>query len=1057
MAREQTQVVLNMTTTSIIDLFTRHKVAANLVMIMMILSGLWASSRINTQLDPSVEWPVIIVNASWPGAAAEDVEQLIVVPIEQQLRTMAGLQQLYSTSTQGSANIRMEFQFDADMGKVIDDVNDRIARVRNLPADMEPIVARRGSSYEPIASLLVTGGSSVAELTPLVRQFERELYAAGVDRIEFSGLPEEELAIQVSSASLLAMNTTLDSLAGEVRQRSADVPAGIIARDQGEMQLRALDQRRDIYQFEQLDVRVPESGELVRLGDVAQIEKRPRAGQPVLSQNGKPAIEMNLYRVTDSDAMLSAQVLQSWLDQARPRLPEGISIDVYQEVWLLLKQQLEVIASNAWSGLVLVVLTLFVFLNTRTAFWVMAGIPVSFLFATMLYFYIFDGSINILALITFIMALGIVVDDAIVVGEDAVSLFEQGHSPEDAAAGAARRMFMPVVTSSLTTLAAFVPLLITGGEMGAVIATMPMVLFCVIVASLVECFLVLPAHLKHGFARMDRNNRSAFRDRFDRFFYGLRDRYYRPVLELALARPVATLLTAFGCVILAMSLVISGRVGMNFVTGMSLQMLEANVSFSVDATPQQRESFMAHLEQTLEDTNAEQGANNINGYFVRFNSALLNQERKTGLQYGSMRIEYAWEDVYSLAPQPFVNQWQDKVLTPPYVEQLVLEVRGGANGGAPDMSLVLRGNDLDSLKQASEDLQTVLAGYDGVSNIHDNLPYGKDQMIFSLTPQGKSLGLTTAALGQQLRAAYYGSRVQIFNQHNAELEVLLMLPDAERDHIASLTQFPVRTPSGDIVALGQVAELSTRRGIDVINHNGGSMSVMVSASVDSQQNNAERILASVSDGPLQEINQRYGLSSDLGGASLFNQQLMATMQLGAILTLIFIYLILAWSFASYTWPLAVLIAIPLGLTGAIAGHWVMGVDLGLMTMLAFFALTGVVVNDSIVLVSFLRRELAAGKGLRDAVRSAALSRFRAVMLTSLTTVAGLSPLMFESFSLAIYMVPIAITLCFGLAFATLLVLLVVPALIVLIEDSKAFLVRLLPRTENFNDLSQKGL
>ncbi|OFE14066.1 hypothetical protein PHACT_09780 [Pseudohongiella acticola] len=1046
-----------MNKTSIIDVFTRHKVAANLVMIMMILSGLWASSRINTQLDPSVEWPGIIINASWPGASAEDVEQLIVVPIEQQLRTLVGLQQMYSSSTQGSASIRLEFSFDSDMGKIIDDVNDRIARVRNLPADMEPIVARRGTNYENIASLLVSGGRSVAELAPMVRQFERELYAAGVDRIEFSGLPEEELAIQVSSARLLAMNTSLDTLAAEVRQRSADVPAGTVARDQGEMQLRALDQRRDIREFEQLEVRVPGTGELVRLGDVASIDKRARAGQPVLSQNGLPAIEMNLYRITDSDAMLSAQALQAWLDETRPGLPEGITVEVYQEVWLLLKEQLEVIASNAWSGMVLVVLTLFVFLNTRTAFWVTAGIPVSFLFATMLYFYIFDGSINILALITFIMALGIVVDDAIVVGEDAVSLFEQGHSPEAAASGAAKRMFMPVMTSSLTTLAAFVPLLISGGELGAVIATMPMVLFCVIVASLVECFLVLPAHLKHGFARMDRGQRSAFREKFDRFFYGFRDRFYRPVLELALARPVATLLTAFGCVILAFSLIISGRVGVNFVTGVSLQMLEANVNFTVDATPQQRKSFMGHLEQTLQATNAKHGDNNINGYFVRLNSALLNQERKTGLQYGSMRVEYAWEDVYSLAPQPFVEQWRAQVVTPPYVEQLVLEVRGGANGGGPDMSLVLRGNDLDSLKQASEELQAALASYEGVDNIYDNLPYGKDQMIFSLTPQGKSLGVTTAALGQQLRAAYYGSRVQIFNQNNAELEVLLMLPDAERDHIASLNQFPVRTPAGDIVPLGQVASLSTRRGIDVINHNGGSMSVMVSASVDSQQNNAERILADVTDGALRDINQRYGLSSNLGGASLFNQQLMAAMQLGAVLTLVFIYLILAWSFASYTWPLAVLIAIPLGLTGAIAGHWVMGVDLGVMTMLAFFALTGVVVNDSIVLVSFLRRELANGMALRDAVRTAALARFRAVMLTSLTTVAGLSPLMFESFSLAIYMVPIAITLCFGLAFATLLVLLVVPALIILIENCKNSLSRLLTRTVNLNVVSQKGL
>lgn len=1035
-----------MTSNSLIDLFTRHKVAANLVMIMMILSGIWASSRINTQLDPSVEWPNILIRAQWPGASAEDVEQLIVIPVEQQLRTLTGLQQMYSTSMQGQAHIDLAFTFDSDISKALELVNDRIAQVRNLPPDMEPIIVRRGTDYENIASLIVSGASSIQELLPLVRRFERELYEAGIERIDFNGLPEEELAIQVPSATLRSLDTTLDSVANAVRQRSADLPAGVVGRSQGEMQLRALDQRRDVYEFEQMELPLGHGEQLVRLGDIAQISKRPQAGQAMLNVDGKPAIEMNLYRLTDSDALLSAQLLQDWVERTRAGLPEGISIDVYQEAWLLLKEQLAVIFSNAWSGMVLVMLTLFVFLNTRTAWWVMAGIPVSFLFATLLYYYWFDGSINILALITFIMALGIVVDDAIVVGEDAVTLFEQGHSAEDAAAGAAKRMLMPVITSSLTTLAAFVPLLIAGGEMGAVIQTMPMVLFCVIIASLIECFLVLPGHLKHSFSRMTREHKPSPRIAFDQAFYSWRDRFYGPALNYAIARPYSTLLMVLGTVLLSLSLVLSGRVGLNFVTGMSLQMLEVNVSFSIEATETQRREFMRHLESALQQTDSDNGETNINGYYVGFNTARLDQERKTGQQYASMRIEYAWEDDYQIAPQAFVNQWQDRVHKPPFVERLVLEVRGGANNGAPDISLVLRGESLNSLKQASEELQSALMSYEGVSNVFDNLPYGKDQMIFSINTQGIALGLTTASIAQQLRAAYYGNRVQIFNQDNAELEVMVTLPDAERNHIASLQQFPVRTPSGQVVALGMVADLATRRGIDVINHNGGYLSVMVSASVDSQVNNAERVLASVTGSVLPEINQRYGLSSELGGASLRNQQLLDTMQLGGMLTLLFIYLILAWSFSSYVWPLAVMTAIPLALTGAIVGHWVMGVDIGAMSMLAFFALSGVIVNDSIVLVSFLRREQEAGKTLVDAVRSAAMSRFRAVMLTSLTTIAGLSPLMFEKFSLAIYMVPIAVTLCFGLAFGTLLVLLVVPAMIVIIERTKSVFSRWLPQT-----------
>lgn len=323
-----------------------------------------------------------------------------------------------------------------------------------------------------------------------------------------------------------------------------------------------------------------------------------------------------------------------------------------------------------------------------------------------------------------------------------------------------------------------------------------------------------------------------------------------------------------------------------------------------------------------------------------------------------------------------------------------------------------------------------------------------------MNSQGTALGLTTASLGQQLRSAYFGNRVQIFNQDNAELEVVVTLPESERDHIASLQQFPVRTPAGEIVPLRMVADLATRRGIDVINHNGGYLSVMVSASVDSEVSNAERVLSSIQADILPELTQRYGLSSGLSGSSLSNQQLMQTMQTGATLTLIFIYLILAWAFSSYLWPLAVMTAIPLALTGAIFGHWVIGVDIGAMSMLAFFALGGVIVNNSIVLVSFLRREQAAGATLTDAIRSAALSRFRAVILTSVTTIAGLSPLMFENFSLAIYMVPIAVTLCFGLAFGTVLVLLLVPAMIVIIERIKTRFIKLLPASGVVN--LQKG-
>jgi len=1026
---------------NIISLFTNHKVASNLVMIMMILSGLWAADRVNTQLDPSVEFPLVTITANWPGASAEDIEQLIVTPIEQQLANMNELQSFSSTSRNGSALLVAQFYFNADISRSLDTVKNRVAQIRNFPIDMEPLLIGQRTDYEGIAVLSVSTDGTLSELIPLAREMEDQLYARGIELIQFDGMPEEEIAIQISSQKLLELDTNLEQIANEIRQRSANSPAGTVGRGQAEMQLRSLDQKRQVSEFQQMEVAVQSDGRLARLNDIAYIEKRAKVGQAELSREGKVTIDMELYRLTKSDAIITAAIVHDWMAEIESDLPRGVELHLYQEAWLLLKEQLRVIFENGTSGLILVLLTLFLFLNGRVGWWVMMGIPVSFLFATLLYYGVFSGSINILALIAFIMALGIVVDDAIVVSEDAVTLFEQGLSPAEAAAGGAKRMLLPVLTSSLTTLAAFVPLLIAGGEMGAMIMTLPMVMLCVIVASLIECFLVLPGHLRHAFERTDRNKPSEFRQKFDRRFYAMRDNYYRPVLEKALKAPGTTLCAAIACVVFAVSLIASGRVGLNMSVGMSLEMLEANVKFSAQANPEQRRDFMAEIEAALEKVDTENGGTNINGYVSKTNSAMLNQERKTGSQYASIRIEYGWEDFRSITPQNFVSLWRDEIKVSPIVEEFYLEVSGGANNGQPDMTLLLRGRDIPTLKLASEELQEALLSYPGVSNAYDNLPYGKDQIIYQLNPAGKSLGLTTESLGRQLRAAYNGGRVQIFNLNDSELEVSVMLPDDERDNLYSLKQFPVQTPAGELVAMGLIADIETRSGIDLINHNNGFMSVAISASVDSQLNNAEQIVAHVTDNALTQIKEKYGLTSDVGGSTRQSQEILDTMKTGSILTIIFIYLILAWSFSSYLWPLAVMTAIPLGLTGAIAGHWIMGMDIGAMSLLAFFSLTGIVVNDSIILVSFFRRELATGKSYHEAIHEASLSRFRAVILTSLTTIAGLTPLMFETFSLAMYIVPIAITLCFGLAFSTVLVLIVIPALIVMIEDARIALQR----------------
>lgn len=1021
----------------LIKKFAEHRVAANLTMIMMILAGIWAVRTMPTMLDPPSQYPLATVEVAWVGAAAEDIEALVTTPIEQQLRTINELHELSSKTVNGFTSIQAIFNFDADMTLALDLVKQRVANIRNLPADIEPPIIRRYVDSEPITALLVTGNGSLSELIPLVRGFEKELLRRGVEGVRYEGLPTEEIAVLVSGTRLQQLGMTLDEIGREISRVSQNVPAGAVGRGQSARQLRSLDQRRDPLSFEQLHLET--NGQLMRLKDFSEVVRRPQRGQPLLAAEGKPAIEMILWRSTSTDAYNANKIVNEWLQETRPGLPAGVEVKEVINIWRLLGAQLEMILKNGLSGLILVVGVLFLFLNGRAGFWVMVGIPVSFLLALALFYVVFGFGISIIALIGLVMALGIVVDDAIVVGEDIVTHHENGATPAEAAVAGAKRMWIPVMTSSMTTMAAFIPLLLIGGIMGDAIIALPAVLLCVIAASLIECFWVLPGHLRVSLENVDVNNKPAWRKRFDARFEHFRDQRFLPLVDKALENPGTTLCTALAGMLVSFSLVASQHVGFNLVTGFDFESLGANVEYSSSATEADKLEFVAHLENTLETVNNETAQQNVLGWVVKYNRAEFNEDVLQGEQYAALEVQYAYEEDRNMAPSAFVKRWQDLVERPVYVEQLTIGVEGGANNGQADITFILRGNAIDKLKQGAEELSTLLASYPGVSNVTDNLPYGKEQIIFEMTARGRSLGLTADSIGAQLRSAYSGTRIQIFNEQDSELEVRVMLPDAERDSLGSLQKFPIRTPDGSFVPLASVAVLYNRRGIDVIRHSNTHLAVAISADVNEDENNSLSIVNDIRDNQLTSILDKHDLTFGFGGQTQRDQIMMETMALGGLLTLGLIYLILAWVFSSYLWPLAIMMAIPFGLTGAILGHWITGWDIGAMSLLAFFSLTGIVVNDSIVLISFLRRHTDAGMPLKQALRLSAQSRFRAVILTSLTTVAGLLPLMFETSSLAMYFAPIAVTICFGLSLATLLVLIVVPALILLLEHAKEYL------------------
>ncbi|MEJ2575109.1 MAG: efflux RND transporter permease subunit [Gammaproteobacteria bacterium] len=1020
----------------IIGTFAQHKVAANLLMVIMLLSGVWALSNLNAQFFPNFEVEVVTVRTVWSGASAEDVERSITVPMEQSLRSVDGLDEMSSTSSQGVSLVSLEFPEGTDMGAATDRVEELVNAVRNLPADAERPEISHVLRYEPVAKLLVHGPARAEALRHLVRRFERELLDRGIAKVDITGLPEEELAIQVPLATLQDLGISLGQVADRVAAESQDMPAGLVGRDDVGRELRTLSQKRTGVGFESLPLLADQAGRLVRVGDVAKVERRPRPDQVELTYQGQPAVELSLKRSPTADSLESARIMEDWLADTRPALPPGVEITAYDESWQLIEDRVNLLLKNGLGGLALVVLILFLFLNGRVAFWVTVGIPVSFM-ATLAIVYLAGGSINMISLFALIMALGIIVDDAIVVGEDALTHYQTGESSLEAAEGGARRMLAPVLSSSLTTVAAFIPLFAITGFIGKILGDIPFVIICVILASLVESFLVLPGHLRHSFLRLHHARPGRFRRRWDDGFDRFRHHHFRRLVGAAVNNRLATLAIAVAFVILVVGLVKGGRLGFSFFPNVPGPVVVASATFVAGTPPDRVERFVREVERGLYETDEALGGGLVRVAAVANGLGYFSKARQTqqGEQFASVTAELTPNDQRSVSNERFLALWRDHFVDAPGLEYVTLTSRVGGHPGR-DVEVRLTGATPDRLKEAALALAEALRAVRGTHGIEDDMPFGRQQLIFRLTPLAEALGLSIADVSRQLRGALDGHLAQIFNEGDEEVEVRVMLPDEERHRLRTLEDLNLRLPNGQLTPLTTVVELSERRGFKALRHADAKLAVTVYADVDKAVANANDVRARLREQILPDLVERFGIGWEFTGVAEDQRETTADMKRGAVFALAMIYIVLAWVFGSYGWPLVVMAIIPFGIVGALIGHWVMGVTPTILSMFGLFALSGIVVNDSIILVVFYKALRERGMAVQEALVEAACQRLRAVLLTSLTTIAGLSPLLFETSLQAQFLIPMAVSLSFGLAFATFLVLFLVPALLSALEGAR---------------------
>ncbi len=1031
--------------TGLIAVFARHRLLANLLMGVIFILGGIAMTRMNIQFFPNFTLDVISVRVVWSGATAEDVETGIIIPLEERLKTVDGLKKMTATATQGIASLSLELHEGTDPLLALDQVRQRIDEFRNLPLDAEPPQISRVSRYEAVARLLVSG-PSLADLRPWVRQIERELLARGIDRVEISGLPEERIAIEVPGRVLETLGLSLDGIGEQVGRLARDLPSGSVGDADGARELRGLEQRRDPLDFEDLAI-LSDDRTLVRLGDVATIVREARPPSLALTEVAHEAeapatVELIIQRAESGDSLVAARLFEQWLKDTRPTLPPALELTVFDAQWEQIEERVDLMLDNGLQGFILVLLLLYVFLPAGVAFWVAMGIPTAYLAALAL-LWAFGGTINMISLFGLLVTLGIIDDDAIVVGEYAESRFRLGMAPAEAAIAGALRMFWPIIASALTTIAAFLPLSLVGGVMGRILGDIPFVAIMVLIASLVEVFLIMPAHLRAAFEHHVETRVPRWRHRVDAGFDHVRDRLYRPLVTGAVHWRGLTVSLVVALMILAVGLLAGGRIQFVFFPTPESQLVFANATFVAGTPREQSRTFLAELERALRETEQSLGGNLVSTAVARLGATVAVEAGAgaTGDQLASVLVQLVPSEQREVRNEAFLAAWRAAVRPPAGLESLVISSRRAGPPGR-DLTVRLTGDDADRLKAAALELAQSLEGLPGVSDMLDDMPFGREQLVYRLTPEGQALGLTTELLGRQLRAAFDGHLAQLVQVGQDELEVRVLLPRAERSRLDVLEQLLIRIPDGRFVPLATVARWESRRGFEALRHADGRLAVEVSADVNRALSTPDNVREALERELMPRLALHHGIEYSFEGRAADQRETLGDMRLGLVLGLGLIYLILAAVFSSWGWPLVVMTAIPLGLVGAIAGHWLLGLDLTLLSLFGLFGLSGIVVNNAIILVSMYHELRDTGLAVDTALIEAATSRLRAMLLTSATTVVGLGPLIFETSLQAQFLIPMAVSLAFGVGFSTILVLIFTPALLSLHESLALRLTRL---------------
>ena len=1077
------------TRTGMLAWMTKNPVASNLLMLVLIIGGLLTLPSIKQEVFPEFELDLILINVAYPGASPAEVEQGVILAVEEAVRAIDGIKEVRSTAAEGVGVVVVELMHGENPDRALADVKSAVDRVTSFPKDVERPIVSLALNRRQVVSVVVHGDVAEKALKELGDRVRDDLLDSGqITVVELAGVRPLEVSVEVPRAELRRYDLTLDQIAQRVTASSVELPGGGVKTAGGEVLVRTTERKDRAAEFAEIVVLSRPDGSEVRLGEIAKIDDGFRDTDQEAYFNGERAVMVNVFRVGDQKPLEISKLVNEYVAEHQSAMPPGVKLAIWNDMSEIYADRVDLLERNAWFGLILVFGVLGMFLEPKLAIWVTMGIPISFIGA-LLVLPVADASINMISLFAFIVCLGIVVDDAIVVGEAIHTKRQQGLPPFEAAIAGVREVAIPVVFAILTTLVAFAPMLFVAGVSGKFFRLIPIVVIAVLVISLVESLLVLPAHLAHrgfgilvgtaalvaalGFglpqgvgwaiayglatalvggvlllllAKLGQGRAYGFlirqQQRFSNFVEWFIERVYGPFMERALNRRVLTLSICMAVLFGTLGLVAGGRVGFTFLPKVDGDVIVAQLEMPYGTAVA---DTRAVTERMLETANAlvhekTPDGSSLRGIFsqVGASGSMQGGAAPAAAGGGSHKAEVAVFLVplkdRDFSSADFARQWRERIGEIPGARTLKLGFSTGPAAGSP-IDIQLSHRDIGVLEAAATNVANKLRDYGGVYDIDSGFSSGKEQLDFRLKPAARSLGITELELARQIRSAFFGSEAVRQQRGRDEVRVYVRLPDAERRSEYDIEELLVRTADGGEIPVSQAADIERGRSYTEIQRTDGRRIVSVTADVDQATANAGNVLADLQKNVIPGVLDDYpGLTYSLEGEQKSQRETMSSLWGGYAFALVAIFVLLAVVFRSYVQPVIIMLVIPFGLVGAVLGHVVMGYDLSLMSMMGIVALSGVVVNDSLILIDAVNQFRREGMTRRQAIVAGGMRRFRPILLTSLTTFFGLTPMILETSVQARFLIPMAISLGFGVLLSTVICLLMVPAVYAIVDD-----------------------